>query len=138
MIDYVYLLFTNFIPMEKVLVTDLWNIVSPIAERVSANTEIADAFGKLSVNKRVKAFDKALHSLWIREFKEFTNHSTWEVTTIQSSDKVIRRLVDVPSPKWNVYWFIKVLADANRQFTRGKTVRSIWKLTADWTIVKLS
>ena len=123
--------------MEKIQVTDLQWIVNPIADRLSANSEFKDNFEKLSVNKRIKAFDKALSSLGISEFKEFTDHKTGEVVKIQSSDKVIRRYVDVPSTSGPVSWFIKVFSDSNIQFTRGKYVRNIWKLSASWEVIKL-
>ncbi len=123
--------------MEKIIVTDLLWIVNPIAERVSASTELADSFAKLTVAKRVKAFDKALATLGISEYKDFTNNTTWEVVKIMSSDKAIRRLVDVPSANWNVSWFIKVFSDSNMQFSRWKFTRNIGKLSATWEIIKL-
>jgi hypothetical protein len=125
--------------MEKVLVTttDLLWVVNPIAERSSANAEMAQSFQNLDLDSRVKAFDKAIKSLWITKVNVFTDRTTGEIVKIQSNDSVIRRYVSIDTPKGECTWFIKVFKDSNMQFQRWKTVRTIWKLSTDWTVIKL-
>jgi hypothetical protein len=101
------------------------------------NNELKEDFNSLSMSERIDAFDKWLASLWITEFNEFTDHSDWMIVKIQANEKVIRRMANINTPTWILKWFVKVFSDCNLQFQRWSTVRTLWKLTASWEVIRL-